>query len=419
MREILSVHKIGYRLLGMIHGVDSTIMPLHLLEVCLSVVQVYAGLYLTAGLIDLLLVGAYGQAAEWALYLLLVNLLLGTATVLLKRKFRGMETRIWQLFYVWMREKAFSLDYETMERPEISEKILFSERRSNMHGGLGMLLYYYCDILRALLHILLSAAMVLYVCMARPSQEAGFWGTLAGPLPSTALFGVTLAGMAVGSWMVYGRFGVRIQEIFESHTGVENRISYLQNQVLGDSKTGKIIRLYGMQEMIFKNALENLKSSVAFFGKMCDVERGQHNANNVVSSFFTAGSYLLVALKAVTGAVTVGAFTQYAGAMNQFGCGCIKIIACHGELREICTYMGPFLEFLDTDNLHAKGSIPVEKRTDGEYELAFEHVDFRYPGCQELVLKDVNCRLRIRGKLAVVGKNGAGKTTFIDRKSVV
>lgn len=86
MREILSVHKIGYRLLGMIHGVDSTIMPLHLLEVCLSAVQVYVGLYLTAGLIDLLLAGAYGQAAEWALYLLLVNLLLGTAIVLLKRK---------------------------------------------------------------------------------------------------------------------------------------------------------------------------------------------------------------------------------------------------------------------------------------------------------------------------------------------
>ena len=253
------------------HGVDSTIMPLHLLEVCLSVVQVYVGLYLTAGLIDLLLAGAYGQAAEWALYLLLVNLLLGTVTVLLKRKFRGMETRIWQLFYVWMREKAFSLDYETMERPEISEKILFSERRSNMHGGLGVLLYHYCDIVRALLHILLSAAMVLYVCMAGPSYEAGILGMLAGPLPSTALFGVTLAGMAVGSWMVYGRFGVRIQEIFESHTGVENKISYLQNQVLGDSKTGKIIRLYGMQEMIFKNALENLKSSVAFFGKMCDV----------------------------------------------------------------------------------------------------------------------------------------------------
>ena len=55
----------------------------------------------------------------------------------------------------------------------------------------------------------------------------------------------------------------------------------------------------------------------------------------------------------------------------------------------------------------------MEKREDGEYELAFENVSFHYPGKEELVLKEVNCRLRIRGKLAVVGRNGAGKTTFI------
>ena len=75
--------------------------------------------------------------------------------------------------------------------------------------------------------------------------------------------------------------------------------------------------------------------------------------------------------------------------------------------------MEGFLDFLDTKSIHEKGSIPVEKREDGEYELAFENVSFHYPGKEELVLKEVNCRLRIRGKLAVVGRNGAGKTTFI------
>ena len=41
----------------------------------------------------------------------------------------------WQLFYVWMREKAFSLDYETMERPEISEKypILCTDKISRIN----------------------------------------------------------------------------------------------------------------------------------------------------------------------------------------------------------------------------------------------------------------------------------------------
>lgn len=385
MGEILNIHKIGFRLLKMIHGVDSAILPLHLLEVCLSVIQVYAGLLLTAGLIDRLLAGSFGPAAEWALYLLLMHLLFGTLHFLLKRKFRGMETKIWQIFYVWLREKAFSLDYETMESPEIAEKILFSEKRSQMNGGLSVLLYFYCDILRALLYILLSSALVFHLCMAGPARKEGILGMLAQPPVSVLLFGGALAGMAAGSCKIYGRYGVKMQEIFDAHTGIENKLAYLENQVLGDPKVGKIIRMYGMQE----------------------------DANKLVSSLFTAASYLLVALKVVAGAVTVGAFTQYAGAMNQFGGGCFTLIESHERLREICTYMGPFSAFLGTENLHAPGSIPVEKRTDGEYVFCFEHVSLHYPGSEELVLKDVNCRLRVKGKLAVVGRNGAGKTTFI------
>ena len=75
--------------------------------------------------------------------------------------------------------------------------------------------------------------------------------------------------------------------------------------------------------------------------------------------------------------------------------------------------MQEFLAFLDMENLHNTGSIPVEKRSDGEYELAFEHVSFHYPKSRELVLKDVSCNIHIGGKMALVGKNGAGKTTFI------
>lgn len=413
MDEIRSMHKIGFRLLKMIHSVDSVILPLNLLDVCFSVLQIYAGLFLSAGMIDRLLMGDYRQAVKWVLYLLLTRLFFGVLLFLVEKGLRGIWTRIWQLFYVWLREKAFSLDFETMEKPEVSERILFAERQSQMHGGLGTLLFQYCDMLRAILQILLSAAMVFYVCMTVPVLEEGIWGMLARPLPSFMLFGTALVGMAVGSWKAYQWCGAKMMDVFAAHTGVENKNAYLQNQVLGDPKVGKVIRLYDMQGMIMKNVTENVAKSMAFFEKMFDVEREEGDANKMVSSLFTVGSYLLVALKVVTGAVTVGAFTQYAGAMNQFGNGCFMLIACHGRLREICTYMGPFLEFLDTDNLHASGTIPVEKRADGEYELAFEHVSFHYPDCEELVLQDVSCRLTMKGKLAVVGRNGAGKTTFI------
>ena len=413
IKALAAIHRIGFRLLKRIHGVDSAIIPLHMLEVCLSLARIYAELFLTAELIDALLAKDFRQTAGFAAALLLTNLLFGVAVDLNKRKFRGMKNKLWLIFYVWLREKSFSLDYETMDNPGISEKILFSERTSDMYGGLGILLYHYCEIFRSLLHVICSVSMVIYLCLAEPAGASGFLGYLTRPAFSLLLFAGVLAGLMACSFQVFGRFARKQKEIFDSHTGVENRLSYFLSQICRNAKAAKMIRIYGMEDMILENTMANNNESMAYFGRMCKVQQQEGDANKLVSSFFTVASYLLVAAKTVTGAVTVGAFTRYAGALNRFGNACFTIISSHGELRKISTYMEGFLDFLDTKSIHEKGSIPVEKREDGEYELAFENVSFHYPGKEELVLKEVNCRLRIRGKLAVVGRNGAGKTTFI------
>ena len=171
MRDLVSIHKIGFRLLRKIHQVDSLIIPLHLLNVCFSLVRVYAGLFLTAGMIDDLLAGDYAKAAGLAIALLFTELSAGTVIHLIKRKTKGYDHKIWLIFYVWLREKAFSLDYETMERQEVSEKILFSERTADMHGSLGVMLYHYCNILEALLNVLLSFFLVIGLCLGETSKD--------------------------------------------------------------------------------------------------------------------------------------------------------------------------------------------------------------------------------------------------------
>jgi ATP-binding cassette subfamily B protein len=45
--------------------------------------------------------------------------------------------------------------------------------------------------------------------------------------------------------------------------------------------------------------------------------------------------------------------------------------------------------------------------------IRFEHVSFRYPGTERLVLDDVNLHLRPGSVVAIVGENGAGKTTLV------
>lgn len=69
--------------------------------------------------------------------------------------------------------------------------------------------------------------------------------------------------------------------------------------------------------------------------------------------------------------------------------------------------------FLDLPNDMYKGALPVEKRDESDYEIEFCDVSFKYPGTENWVLRHVNMKFGIEDKLAIVGENGSGKTTFI------
>jgi ATP-binding cassette subfamily B protein len=47
------------------------------------------------------------------------------------------------------------------------------------------------------------------------------------------------------------------------------------------------------------------------------------------------------------------------------------------------------------------------------YEIRFDHVSFTYPGATKETLHDINLTIKPGEKIALVGDNGAGKTTFI------
>lgn len=71
------------------------------------------------------------------------------------------------------------------------------------------------------------------------------------------------------------------------------------------------------------------------------------------------------------------------------------------------------VQFMALEKRKYDGSIPLEKRRDNKFSVEFEHVSFKYPGSEEYVIKDLNLSFVIGERMAIVGKNGSGKTTFI------
>ena len=82
-------------------------------------------------------------------------------------------------------------------------------------------------------------------------------------------------------------------------------------------------------------------------------------------------------------------------------------------MRNNASFLEQVFAFLDIPNPMYQGSLTVEKRRDRSYQVEFRNVSFRYPGSDTYALRNVSMKFVIGRRLAVVGMNGSGKTTFI------
>lgn len=104
---------------------------------------------------------------------------------------------------------------------------------------------------------------------------------------------------------------------------------------------------------------------------------------------------------------------QYVAVLSRLGEGLQELMYILSDNEVYCTHLQNLFAYLDLPNNMYQGSLTIEKRDDNEYYVEFRDVSFQYPDTDRYVLKHVNLKFKIGEKLAVVGMNGSGKTTFI------
>ncbi len=135
------------------------------------------------------------------------------------------------------------------------------------------------------------------------------------------------------------------------------------------------------------------------------------------------GVYAFIIYSVVKQHVPVSDAFLYITTASTFYSHITSVLRNFAELRQKSRQVCDFRSFLDfTDAITfgegasenqpiQQGSKPVPQKV--PYEFRFEQVSFKYPKAEDYALKDLNLTLSSGERLAVVGLNGAGKSTFI------
>ncbi len=127
-------------------------------------------------------------------------------------------------------------------------------------------------------------------------------------------------------------------------------------------------------------------------------------------SFYACYAY--VAVKTAAGALGLGDMTMYAFAFRQGQAAFQGILLAIGGLYEHDLYMANLLEFLAIPTPPRPLMLPAATARD-ELGIRFDGVGFRYPDQERFALRNVDLHIARGETIALVGHNGAGKSTVI------
>lgn len=185
--------------------------------------------------------------------------------------------------------------------------------------------------------------------------------------------------------------------------------NYMSN-ITTDFATAKDIRMFSLagwlkeryrilQKQRYQAQIDNAKAWLYF-----------SIASGLLFSLAQAGVYAWLIYAVVKGEVTIGNFTLYLGTSMTFYNYIYQITENLINLMQRSREVDDFRSFVDIATEEDEGKeVPVYEN----YEFEFKNVSFRYPKAERYALKNLSLTLHAGERLAVVGLNGAGKSTFI------
>lgn len=298
-------------------------------------------------------------------------------------------------------EKAMQMAYESVEDPEVT-RLFYRVVRENQTGQ--NLFYLYRDIERfteQATKIVASIALTVSF-FTISSVPVGFKLFIAAGVIVTLVIQVCATKKTNELNRNFNASSVDMNII------MEHFLDYIEHY-----GAGKDIRLYDMGDFLGSSYLALNRD---YFER--DLKNSYKKAVwtlpvTILNTVLKFGIYAVLIYAALQGGITIGSIARYVTCIMLLAETLTNVVPTVQRVLDNNHYLKRYFSYFDIPNKMYQGSLTVEKRDDNEYYVEFRNVSFKYPNTEAYALKNINLKFKVGEKLAIVGMNGSGKTTFI------
>lgn len=186
------------------------------------------------------------------------------------------------------------------------------------------------------------------------------------------------------------------------------RMRYFRNTTQ-DFTFGKDIRIFDLRQRILDNYKSEINAYVGVKRMLANKKFWLGGASLLTLLLTNVVMYGILIEKTYNG-MPISSFTMYVALITSL----MALMIEYGEymtfIRNEGEYVNDYFRLIDAPLITEGEQSP---KIDGQVEIVFDHVTFRYPNTDVDIYKDFSFTIHKGERLAIVGINGAGKSTLV------
>jgi ATP-binding cassette subfamily B protein len=224
---------------------------------------------------------------------------------------------------------------------------------------------------------------------------------------------VILAILAAAlSLALESRVTSKLYEFFYKETPEERERGYI-GDLLAQPRTTKEIRAYVLADYLLGRHSNLSESLFRQRAQMYKAGTRVSILTGIVTGTTLALAYLFVSIKGSEGVIDPGGVVLVIGAFTSVSSTLAIISSTFVSVDQHTTFLDDYFSFLSIDELVKKveSTEALPERLDKG--IVFENVSFKYSGSPEYAVRNFNLAINSGELIALVGENGAGKSTIV------